>query len=163
MSQKTLDVIRGLAQVAGQCFDGALDEHDKPVTICLKREDGNPIIDTRVIDGFKVRFAGPVMIVSYQSDIKLKEVYATNFENVIESTMGDIVKHLKKEYKKLTGKGVSLKSLGEADILVQETSRIRVFCTATKKYKIGGLDDIVDTEKIFENKLDKKFRKFLER
>tara|TARA_R110002012_G_scaffold74053_1_gene188106 strand:+ start:79 stop:570 length:492 start_codon:yes stop_codon:yes gene_type:complete len=161
MSQENLDVIRGLAQVAGHSYDGASDDKGEPFKIGLKREDGNPILDSRTVDGFKIRFAGPVMIVSYQSDIKLKDVYGTNFENEMEGTFRRIVSHLKKEYKKLTGNAVGLKALGECDILVQETSRIRVFVTAHKKYKIEGIGKTVEPLKIYENTLDKNFRNFL--
>tara|TARA_R100000664_G_C2735441_1_gene124997 strand:- start:480 stop:971 length:492 start_codon:yes stop_codon:yes gene_type:complete len=162
MSEKTLEVIRGLAQAAANSYDGALDKDGKPITLGLKREEGNVILDTRQIDGFKVRFAGPVLVVTYQSDIQLKDVYGGNFENDIESTFGDIAKYLKKEYKKITGNPVSLKERGEADILVQETSRVRVFVTAHKEYDIGGVDDIKEPEKVLSERFESKFRTFLD-
>ena len=162
MSEKTLEVIRGLAQAAANSYDGALDKDGKPITLGLKREEGNVILDTRQIDGFKVRFAGPVLVVTYQSDIQLKDVYGGSFENDIESTFGDIVKYLKKEYKKITGNPVSLKERGEADILVQETSRVRVFVTAHKEYDIGGVDDIKEPEKVLSERFESKFRTFLD-
>ena len=162
MSEKTLSIIRGLAQAAAGAYDGALDSEGKPVELGLKREDGNIIVDSRVIDGFKCRFAGPIMIVSYQSDIQLKDVYSGNFENDIESTFGDIVKHVKKEYKKITGDAVSLTPQGDADILVQEASRIRVFVTAHKNYLIGGLADVKDPEKVLSERFESKFRTFLD-
>ena len=162
MSEKTLSIIRGLAQAAAGAYDGALDSEGKPVELGLKREDGNIIVDSRVIDGFKCRFAGPIMIVSYQSDIQLKDVYSGNFENDIESTFGDIVKHVKKEYKKITGDAVSLTPQGDADILVQEASRIRVFVTAHKNYLIGGLADVKEPEKVLSERFESKFRTFLD-
>jgi hypothetical protein len=162
MSEKTLEVIRGLAQAAASSYDGALDKDGKPITLGLKREEGDVIVDTRQIDGFKVRFAGPVMIVTYQSDIQLKDVYGGNFENDIESTFGDIVKYIKKEYHKITGKPCSLKARGEADILVQETSRIRVFVTAHKEYDIGGIEEIKEPEKVLSERFESKFRTFLD-
>jgi hypothetical protein len=162
MSEKTLSTIRGLAQAAAGAYDGALDSEGKPVELGLKREDGNIIVDSRVIDGFKCRFAGPIMIVSYQSDIQLKDVYSGNFENDIEATFGDIIKHVKKEYKKITGKSVSLTSQGDADILVQEASRIRVFVTAHKNFLIGDLSDIKDPEKVLSERFESKFRTFLD-
>lgn len=162
MSEKTLSIIRGLAQAAAGAYDGALDSEGKPVELGLKREDGNIIVDSRVIDGFKCRFAGPIMIVSYQSDIQLKDVYSGNFENDIESTFGDIVKHVKKEYKKITGDAVSLTPQGDADILVQETSRVRVFVTAHKNYLIGGLADVKEPEKVLSERFESKFRTFLD-
>jgi hypothetical protein len=162
MSEKTLEVIRGLAQAAASSYDGALDKDGKPITLGLKREEGDLVVDTRQIDGFKVRFGGPVMTVTYQSDIQLKDVYGGNFENDIESTFGEIVKYLKKEYKKITGKSINLKPKGEADILVQETSRVRVFVTAHKNYDIGDVGDIKDPEKTLSERFESKFRTFLD-
>tara|TARA_R110000765_G_scaffold28591_1_gene68989 strand:+ start:99 stop:590 length:492 start_codon:yes stop_codon:yes gene_type:complete len=162
MSEKTLDIIRGLAQAASNSYDGASDEEGKPITLGLKRETGNPITDSRNVDGFKVRFLGPTMIVSYQSDIKLKDVYGGAFEKDIEGTFSDIVKFLRKEYKKITGNPVSLTSKEDADIFVQETSRVRVFVTAEKHYKIGGLDDVREAEKTLKERFESKFRNFLD-
>jgi hypothetical protein len=47
MSQKTIDIIRGISQVAGNMFDGATDENGEPIKIGLKREEGNPMLDKR--------------------------------------------------------------------------------------------------------------------
>ncbi len=162
MSEKTLTIIRGLAQAAAGAYDGAKDSEGKPVELGLKREDGNIIVDSRVIDGFKCRFAGPIMIVSYQSDIQLKDVYSGSFENDIEATFGDIIKYIKKEYHKITGKACNLKAQGEADILIQETSRVRVFVTAHKNYLIGDLADVKDPEKVLSERFESKFRTFLD-
>jgi hypothetical protein len=138
-----LEIVQGLAQAASNAYDGA---HDKRFSLDgeerrlgLRREEGCPIHDSRVIDGFKVKFYGDMMCISYQSDIKLKEVYAGGFEQEMESTMSDIKKFLQKEYKKITGKAVSLKEEGEIDVLVQSTSRVRSFVQAKMHYKVGGL------------------------
>lgn len=162
MSAESLEIIRNLAQAAATSYDGALDENGEPMSLGLKREEGHPVHDSRTVDGFKIRFQGPQMIVTYQSDIKLKEIYKGNFENEIESTFADIVKWLKKEYRKVAKQSVSLKPVGEADILVQETSRIRVFVTAHKKYEIGGLKDVIEKEKPSKDRLDTKFKNFLD-
>jgi hypothetical protein len=162
MSQVTLDVVRGLAQAAANAYDGALDDKGEPLEIGLKREKGHPVLDSRVMDGFKVRIDGNRLIVAYQSEIKLRDVYATkSYENDINKIFGDIARYLKKEYKKVTGKSVSLTETGEPDILVQKTSNVRVFVNATKVYKIGGLESVEDRLKPTEDRLDSKFREFL--
>ena len=62
-----LDVIKGLNQAASNAYDAyELDEE-----IGLKREEGHPILDRRVIDGFRVRFSANKMIVTYQSEMRL--------------------------------------------------------------------------------------------
>ena len=103
MSEKTLKIVQGIAQAAADSYDGALDEKGEPIKIGLKREEGNPLIDHRMMDGFKVRCSGATLICTYQSQIKLRDVYATKFENELEGTMASIVKHLKKRYKRITG------------------------------------------------------------
>ncbi len=47
------------------------------------------------------------MIVTYQSEMCMKELHPRNqFENEIERKFADIVKFLKKEYKKVTKESV---------------------------------------------------------
>ena len=60
-----LDVIKGLNQAAANSgdFGGEYDEDQK---IGLKREKGHPILDSRVMDGFRVRFAADKIIITYQ-------------------------------------------------------------------------------------------------
>ena len=41
MSQKDLDVVRGLMQAAADSYDGALDDKGEPIKIGLKREEGH--------------------------------------------------------------------------------------------------------------------------
>ena len=131
MSSTTLEIIQGLAQAAANVYDGAHDKRysydGEERSMGLKREEGCPLMDKRVMDGFKVRFYGDSMILSYQSDILLKEVYAGKFEQDIESMLNDIKKFLQKEYRAVTGKSVSLTAKDEPSILVQSTSRVCSF------------------------------------
>ena len=161
MSQATLDIVRGISQAAAYCYDGALDPDGKPYEVGLKREEGNPNLHSRVMDGFKVRVDGTKLIITYNSDIKLKDVYAQDLEGELEQTMSDIASHLKKSYKKITGNTLSLKPDGDVDALVQTTSKVRVFVIATKVYQIGGMDGTDDRLAPSEDRVDKNFRKFL--
>ena len=161
MSQKILDVLRGISQAASGMYDGALDENDEPIKIGLKREEGNPNIDKRVIDGCKIRCSGKTLIVSYHSELLLKDVYSKNLESELEQTMSDIVSYLKKEYKKITGNTLSLKEKGECDARVESTSRVRVFVTARKDYEITSMTDVEDVKEPSEDKLEKSFKDFL--
>ena len=139
----TLEIIQGLAQAAAHGYDGAHDErysHDGTARkVGLKREEGDPNLDRRVIDGFAVRFSGPQMIISYQSEIKLKEVYAGGFESEIERRINEVKKFLQKEYKAITGNGITLKKAGEPKVLVQSTSRVHSWVQASQTFNIGGL------------------------
>ena len=161
MSQASLDVIRGVAQAAANSFDGALDDKGEPIKIGLKREEGHPVLDSRTVDGFKVRVHGNKLLVIYQSDIKLKDVHKGNFESEMEITMGNIVKHLKKQYRNATGKALTLTSEGDVEVLVQSTSKVRVFAIANKAYKIGGLGDIDDVVIPSKDRIEGKFKSFI--
>jgi hypothetical protein len=99
------------------------------------------VLDKRVIDGFKVSIAANVLIVKYQGEIMLKDVYKGDFEGEIDQRMKDISSFLKKEYKKITGNSLTLTKEGEADVLVQSISKVRSVVNATQKYKIGGIPD----------------------
>ena len=140
----TLEIIQGLAQAASRAYDGShiadYNDDGRERSAGLTREEGNPIIDSRVIDGFKVRFSGPLLIITYQSDIKLKQVYAGGFEDEIARRINEIKKFLQKEYKAITGNTVSLTKHGELSVMVQSTSRIRSWVQANCSYKIGGVN-----------------------
>tara|TARA_R110000744_G_scaffold1305_4_gene4625 strand:- start:8290 stop:8862 length:573 start_codon:yes stop_codon:yes gene_type:complete len=165
-----LEVIKCLNQAAANAYDGALDENGEPLKLGLNREDGHPILDSRVIDGFKVRFAGPKMIVTYQSEMRVDELHPRNrFENEIEAKFKDIVKFLKKEYKKIKKQSVSLTEDSEIDIMVQTTSRHHTWVQAKKQYAIGGFEGVESLRMGSERAADrrdkdyhKQFKDFLE-
>ena len=162
MSQKTYDIIKGIAQAAANAYDGAKDENGEAIKIGLKREEGNPMLDSRTMDGFKVGVNGNVLTISYQSDILLKDVYSGGFEAGLEQTMSDIASYLKKQYRKITKNTLSLSPQGEVDALVQSTSRVRVFVTARKNYKIGGMEDVDNKLAPSDKNIEKDFKSFLE-
>ena len=82
-----LEIIRGLSQAAANAYDG----YDLEQEIGLKREEGHPVLDSRVIDGFRVRFSGKNLIVTYQSEMRLEELHPRNrFENEVEQKFADI-------------------------------------------------------------------------
>jgi len=161
MSQKVVDIVKGISMAAGKSYDGACDENGDSIKIGLKREEGNPNWDKRRMDGFGVKVSGKTLIVSYHSEILLKDVYSQKLENELEKTMSDIVSFLKKEYKKITGNTLSLKEKGEVDARVESTSRVRVFVTARKLYEISNMDDVEDVAGSSEQKLEKSFADFL--
>ena len=139
------DIIKGINQAAANAYDGA---HDKRFVVDgeekltgLKREEGCPFNDSRVIDGFKVRMQGPKLIVTYQSELSLRAFHNNKVDDEIEQTYADIIKFLKKEYKNITGDTLALKADGPCDVLLQNMSRVRTWCQAKKVYTIGGMKD----------------------
>ena len=159
------DIIKVINQAAANAYDGSHDARfrtdDKDAPIGLKREKGCALNDSRVMDGFKVRFYGDSMILSYHGEVMLKEVYGNNFEQDIESMLNDIKKFLQKEYRKVTGKSVSLTAKTEPNILVQSSSRIRSFVEANQHFKIGGIEAMPILEPSIDQTRDIT-RKFLE-
>ena len=160
-----LDIVRGISQAAAQGYDGAHDERysldGEARKIGLKREEGDPIVDSRVVDGFGVKFHGDLLCVSYQSDIRLKEVYAGDIEADVEDMIQKVASFLKKEYKKITGDSLSLTPEGEVKVMVQNTSKVRVFVNGHRYYKIGNLDGVIPVAEPSEDRLDKSIRDFL--
>ena len=157
-----LDVVRGISQAAANAYDGS---HDKRYThdgeerkAGLRREEGDPMLETREIDGFKIKFHGNKLNILYHAEIKLKETHDRNrFENTISANINDIANYLKREYKKVTGNTLTLTKEGEPDIMVQHISNIRSNCQANCIYKIGGLDGVVTVDEGSDSKerLDK--------
>ena len=164
MAEKSnvLEIIQGIQQAAANAYDGALDENGEPLKTGLKREEGNPILDKRVMDGFSVVLSGNSLTIKYHSEILLKDVYKGDFIGEIAQRIADIVSYLKKEYKKITGNSVTLTKVDkEPDILVQSISRIRSWCQASCAYKIGQIPDEPELGITTEERLDSSFKKWL--
>jgi hypothetical protein len=146
-----LDIIKGISQAAANAYDGSHDERytsdGEERKMGLKREEGDSVLESREIDGFKVKFHGNKLNILYHAEVKLKETHDKNrFENTISANINDIANYLKREYKKVTGDSLSLAKEGEPDIIVQHISNIRSTCQANCVYKIGGLDGTVDVD-----------------
>jgi hypothetical protein len=155
------EIVQGLSQAAANAYDGALDEGGEPLKAGLQREDGDPILDKRVMDGFGVKFYGNIMCLSYQSEVQLKEVYSSGFESEVEQHIADIASFLRKEYKKITGDSVTLTKEGEVDVLVQNTSRVRTWVQAKQHYKVGGLDESMEVSAEQDTKPESSWESFL--
>tara|TARA_R100000008_G_scaffold26446_1_gene14465 strand:+ start:10086 stop:10637 length:552 start_codon:yes stop_codon:yes gene_type:complete len=162
MSEKILKIVRGLSQAASDLgYDGAVDDEGAPVEIGLNREEGRPMHDARSLDGFGVRISGSTVILSYHSDIKLRDLYSQDLENEVEQKMSKVVSALKKRYKALTKETLSLKEKGPADVRAEKASNVRYWITARKLYTCGGLDGVVDVKEPSKLSLEKDFESFL--
>jgi hypothetical protein len=140
----TYEIIKALSQAAS-VYDGAHDEKGEPIKAGLKREDGNPILDSRCVDGFKVKFQGNVMVLMYHTEALLHDIHkmgAEKYENEIEGHIKDIVNFIKKDYKNHAKGSVSLTQEGETDIVIEPISRVRTSVRAIAKFKIGGIKEM---------------------
>jgi hypothetical protein len=157
-----IEIVRGISQAVSNIHDGATDENGDPVLIGLRREKEVPITDKRVMDGFSIRLHGDKLCLYYNSEITMQEVHSNGFENDIESIMADIVKHIKKEYKKVVGSSLELKKEGETDIHVQTMSRVRSWLTACQVFIVKSYEKAVDPIKgESKDSLEKKFKDWL--
>ena len=83
-----LDVVQTIQNIVGQKgYDGALDEEGNPVKIGLRREVDSVVNDSRLVDGFKVRFQGDSMVLSYSSECTIKNVQNPKFEEMVEEKL----------------------------------------------------------------------------
>lgn len=137
--KNVIDIVKGLQQAASNAYDGALDDKGEPIKVGLRREEGSFLSGNRLMDGFNVRIQDNKMILNYQSEVLMKETHDKKFEQNITDTIDEVIKWLKKEYKKVTSESVSLKMKGKPQIEVQSTSRIRSWVTAQCIYEIKGL------------------------
>ena len=161
----TLEIIRGISQALAYSYDGAHDarytDDGEAHAIGLKREEGDPILDSRVMDGFKVKMRGDSLCIHYHAEIKLKDVHNKAFESDLEKMINDIAKFIKKEYKKVTGDTLTLTAQDELEAIVQSTSRVRTFVQAHWFYSIGGIGDVEPVAEASEERLRDSFKKWL--
>lgn len=161
-----IEIINAISKIATQYGgDGAYDGEGERVDIGLKRDQGHIINDTRVIDGFSVGFQGNILIINYQSEVSLKDVHDSNFENETEQMINKVATFLRKEYKKEEGKALTLTAIPNTfKAIVQSTSRVRSWVQATKLFNVGGLNDADNSLRKDSdgNKLDASIRNWLE-
>ena len=156
-----LEIINGISQVMANTYDGATDENGEPIKIGLKREEGHPINDSRVMDGFKVKMYPGQIAIHYHAEVKLKDIYDSGFESEIDSMIGEIAKFLKKEYKKITGSALNLKPTGEVKITAQSTSKVRNWIEAQRYFDCSGLKGLDKIKGPSEDSLEVGFKDFL--
>jgi hypothetical protein len=160
----TLEIIQGINQAAANAYDGAHDQRfvsGDTKEIGLSREEGCPIIDSRVSDGFGIKFIGNMLQINYEANIRLKDVYSGGFEEECDRKLVAIADFLKKEFKVITGKSLSLSAQGECKCIVQHTSRVRTFVMAHRLFKIGGMQDVETLGEAITDPMDIKYQKFL--
>jgi len=163
----TVEIVQGLAQAAANVYDGSHDERFTADGVGkktgLRREDGDPLIDKRIMDGFGVKFSGTKLIVSYQGEMTRKDINNGKYVDEVEDYFSQITSFLKKEYKSIVGSSVNLTPEGDANIHVQALSRIRTFVMAQKVYNIGSIKEVENLgQGTPDDLLDASIKKFLE-
>ena len=164
MSNKSMiDVIKGIQQAAENGQDLPYGRSDTGV---LKREEGHLINDSRVIDGFKVKIAGDLLIIVYNSVVGIESALEDNYESDLENILDQLSTFIKKEYKKITDKSLTLTAEKESfQARFSQASNVRMIVHATKAYKISGVTEM-EGEETKENPAEeleeaKHWKKFL--
>ena len=157
----TLEIINCISQVLANTYDGALDESGEPVKIGLRREEGNPLVDQRVMDAFGAQISGDRLHIKYHAEIPLKEVHANDFEGEMESMVEKVKSFLQKEYKKIKKSALGLSDPSEVDVLVEYISRIRCSVKVHKCWAIGETDSEINNPESDERPTDPAFDKML--
>jgi len=143
-------IIQGISAAMAKSYDGATDEKGEPIKIGLRREEGDPVLDSRVMDGFGAKIQGDLLVLKYNTEENIKglrgihQMGLEKYQKEIEQRMADIVKFIKSEAKKATGAAVNLKLEGEIDILIQPMNKLRTMVSAVGMYKIAGLKEQED-------------------
>ena len=161
----TLEIIRGIKQAASHAYDGSHDERfagDMAAKIGLRREEGCPIKDSRVIDGFNVKISASQLHIIYHLEVSSKDAHSASLVSDIEQNIADIVSFLKKEYGKIVEGSLLLSEPSEVEVNMEYISRQRVSIIAKQSFKIGGMDGVEDnTPESQEDRLDKSIKDFL--
>jgi len=155
------EIARGISQVMADSYDGALDCDGKPLDTGLKRGAFDvKLTDKRVNDGFGLTLSGNILKINYEGEVSLKELKAKSFESDVEQTLADVLKFVKKHYKRVTGNALKCNPVGEPNMLVQSTSRVHTWVEAQMCYEIQGMEGLPDNPS-GEDLLDKSIRNFL--
>lgn len=140
MADTTLaEVMKVLRQIQAHSYDGALTFDGKPLKIGMMRENLDEF-HRRKIDAFSVSSAMPdVVRIKYTSQCRLEEIKENkNFEDEVFEVVGAIKNHLQKEYKRISGKSVSLSEAKKHPIDVQYMSKVNCFLSTCVEYKVAG-------------------------
>jgi len=136
----TIEILNGISQIMANSHDGATDDKGEGLDIGLTREEGAPLTDKRVMDGFSVKMhGGNQLCVYYHTEMPIKHVHASDFESEMKEKLSKVKSFLQKEFKKVTGNALSLTSEGDAKVNVEYISRIRSSIRAYQTYSVKGL------------------------
>ena len=148
------EIVRGISQAASLMYDGPTYNEDVDNSIGLKREEGNPLVDKRIMDGLHVKMGGRKLTINYHTEVPLAYIHkvgAGKYEDEVEEMLERGLTFIKKEFKKITGKTLSVKeakrtlkngkSVKDFDVLIQPVSRFRTSVTAHKCYELTGIPE----------------------
>lgn len=148
------EIVRGISQAASLMYDGPTYNDDLDNEIGLHREKGNPLVDKRIMDGIHVKVGGKKLTINYHTEVPLSHIQKMGpgkYEDEVEEMLEKGLSFIKKNFKKFTGKTLSVKeakkelkngkSVKDFDVLIQPISRFRTSVMAHKCYELTGLPE----------------------
>lgn len=167
MAKEELQILKDLSVAAGNLYDGATDAEGNPLDLGLKR-DSLPQTNRKGLDGGTVSFAGNKIKVTYEAEITLNDVHKDGinaFQDEMDSMIQKLVDGLKKNYRTVAGKSITLTAVEpESKVDVEYVSRYRTLVHAVRHYTVGGLSEVLsDSEAdVAKREMSDTYRKFLE-
>lgn len=164
MADVTLaEVMKVLRQVQAESYDGALTFDGKPLKIGMMREELDEY-HRRKIDAFSVSSAMPDIVrIKYTSQCRLQEVHENKyFEDETYKVVESIKNHLQKEYKRISGKSVSLTEQKKSPINIQYISKASCYLSTMIEYKVGngvGKDEDMSRKPTLDDTIKNFFQK----
>lgn len=129
-----MDVLNGLSS-ALSAAKKELDERD------IDLDKGDVHKNREGMQGFNVFFIDKQMVVKYHTPVRVDEIETQKFEAEVEDGIEDVVSLLKRHYKEITGKSISLsKEEGGPVIKLEAGSLKNAWVICTQRYNIDSLD-----------------------
>lgn len=129
-----MDVLNGLSS-ALSAAKKELDERD------INLDKGDVHKDREGMQGFNVFFIDKQMVVKYHTPVRIDEIETDPFQAEVEDGIDDVVSVLKRHYKDITGKSVSLSKESEEPVIKLEIGNLtNAWVICTQRYNIDSLD-----------------------
>ena len=148
------EIVRGIGQAMSLAYDGPTYNDEIDNKIGLRREEGNWLVDKRIMDGFHVKVGGRKLTINYHTEVPLHEISKMGpgkFEDEMEDMVEKCLTFLKKQFKVATKKTLSVKeakktlkngkSVKDFDVFIQPISRVRTSVTVHKCYELTGIPE----------------------
>jgi hypothetical protein len=141
-NKSVYEIMQGIYQAAA---NGQNVQHANSVDFSTSEDKGDVLATASRNETFFVKVNANQMMLTYQimndmSDVLQKE----KFLAAIKTAMAKVEKHLKSEYKKVTGKTLSISKSGEMNSMTQNISGTKCFTIARQLYTVSGVPEVTD-------------------
>ncbi len=122
----------------------------------MDKDKGTWYKDRCLNDGFKVSFTDNKMVITYSKDVPRQSIRDNKkHESELNDMVNQAVSWIKKNFKEITGKSVTLTKDSDPLLRYDQYSNQREFVRMTTVYKIGKVESNFDTENDYRKSLEK--------